>query len=54
MEEEARLCYAETVDLSSDEFVEMMLLDGCFILALHASDYQIPVDRVRELLFESI
>ncbi|GFY81758.1 hypothetical protein Acr_01g0015660 [Actinidia rufa] len=40
IEEAARLCYAEMVDLSSDEFVKMMLLDGCFILcALHTSDY---------------
>nr|XP_010921574.1 UPF0481 protein At3g47200-like [Elaeis guineensis] len=28
----ARRCYFESVDLSSDEFVEMMLLDGCFII----------------------
>ncbi|GFY81590.1 hypothetical protein Acr_01g0013990 [Actinidia rufa] len=50
MKEEARLFYAVTVDLSSDEFVELMLLDGCFILALHASDYQILVDRSPALL----
>ncbi|XAR71116.1 hypothetical protein NMG60_11028234 [Bertholletia excelsa] len=33
-EESARLCYADQIDLSSDEFVKMMLLDGCFILEL--------------------
>ncbi|GFY81757.1 hypothetical protein Acr_01g0015650 [Actinidia rufa] len=54
IEEETRLCYAEKVDLSSDEFVKMMLLDGCFILALHTSDYPIPVGRERGLLLQSI
>ncbi|XP_057502338.1 UPF0481 protein At3g47200-like [Actinidia eriantha] len=54
IEEEARLCYAEKVDLSSDEFVKMMLFDGCFILALHTSDYPIPVGRERGLLLQSI
>lgn len=54
MEQEARLCYAETTDLSSDEFVEMMLLDGCFILALHISDYHIPVGKAKGLLLQSI
>ncbi|PSS35644.1 UPF0481 protein, partial [Actinidia chinensis var. chinensis] len=54
IEEEARICYAEKIDLSSDEFVKMMLLDGCFILALHTSDYPIPVGRERGLLLQSI
>ncbi|KAK9149692.1 hypothetical protein Scep_008449 [Stephania cephalantha] len=31
-EEEARGCYADNIDLTSDEFVEMMMLDGCFIV----------------------
>ncbi|KAJ9128818.1 hypothetical protein P3X46_034444 [Hevea brasiliensis] len=31
-EESARKCYAEPLHLSEDEFVEMMLLDGCFII----------------------
>ncbi|XP_027155162.1 UPF0481 protein At3g47200-like [Coffea eugenioides] len=34
LEEKARKCYAEPIALSSDEFVEMMLLDGCFIIQL--------------------
>ncbi|XP_010271392.1 PREDICTED: UPF0481 protein At3g47200-like [Nelumbo nucifera] len=33
LENRARKCYAETISLSSDQFVEMMLLDGCFIIA---------------------
>ncbi|XP_057958703.1 UPF0481 protein At3g47200-like [Malania oleifera] len=28
----ARRCYAEAIKLSSDEFVEMILVDGCFII----------------------
>ncbi|GMP55742.1 hypothetical protein CsSME_00020473 [Camellia sinensis var. sinensis] len=34
LEESARNCYAETILLKSDEFVEMMLLDGFFIIEL--------------------
>ncbi|PIA41578.1 hypothetical protein AQUCO_02200192v1 [Aquilegia coerulea] len=32
LEEMARSFYSETVELHSDKFVEMMLLDGCFIV----------------------
>ncbi|XP_059663675.1 UPF0481 protein At3g47200-like [Cornus florida] len=31
-EKRARSYYSETIGISSDEFVEMMLLDGCFII----------------------
>ncbi|XP_059631126.1 UPF0481 protein At3g47200-like [Cornus florida] len=34
LEEKARKCYAEPISLTSDEFVHMMLLDGCFIIEL--------------------
>ncbi|KAJ9670644.1 hypothetical protein PVL29_026908 [Vitis rotundifolia] len=34
LEEKARGCYEGTICLSSNEFVEMMVLDGCFILEL--------------------
>ncbi|KAM7465778.1 hypothetical protein LguiB_013340 [Lonicera macranthoides] len=34
LEEETRRCYAEPVSLDSNGFVEMMLLDGCFIVEL--------------------
>jgi hypothetical protein len=34
LEESARRCYAEPISLTIDEFVEMMLLDGCFIIEL--------------------
>jgi hypothetical protein len=34
LEGKARRCYAEPISLTPDEFVEMMLLDGCFIIEL--------------------
>ncbi|KAL3525663.1 hypothetical protein ACH5RR_014035 [Cinchona calisaya] len=34
LEERARACYEGPICLSSNEFVEMMVLDGCFILEL--------------------
>ena len=34
LEKEARECYSETIHLSSNEFLEMMVVDGCFILEL--------------------
>ncbi|KAI3822356.1 hypothetical protein L1987_09945 [Smallanthus sonchifolius] len=34
MEDRARKCYGKEIDMTSDEFVEMMLLDGCFIIEL--------------------
>ncbi|XP_048129417.1 UPF0481 protein At3g47200-like [Rhodamnia argentea] len=32
MEQRARDCYAETIPLSQNEFLAMMLIDGCFIV----------------------
>ncbi|CAA0385435.1 unnamed protein product [Arabidopsis thaliana] len=34
LEEKARACYEGSIVLSSNEFTEMLLLDGCFILEL--------------------
>ncbi|KAJ8764450.1 hypothetical protein K2173_006190 [Erythroxylum novogranatense] len=34
VEERARSCYEGPIPLSSNEFVEMMVLDGCFVLEL--------------------
>ena len=34
LEGEARKCYSEKVSLTSHQFVEMMLLDACFIVEL--------------------
>nr|GMC88953.1 UPF0481 protein At3g47200 [Ipomoea batatas] len=32
LEMEARECYSEAINLKSDEFVEILVLDGCFII----------------------
>ncbi|KAJ8899566.1 hypothetical protein K2173_018540 [Erythroxylum novogranatense] len=34
LEMKARECYSETIHLETDDFVEMMVLDGCFIIEL--------------------
>ncbi|KAK7284901.1 hypothetical protein RJT34_19655 [Clitoria ternatea] len=34
LEPQARHCYSQTINLDSHEFIEMMVLDGCFILEL--------------------
>ncbi|GFZ08756.1 transmembrane protein, putative [Actinidia rufa] len=34
LEARARECYSETIHLDTDEFVEMLVLDGCFIIEL--------------------
>lgn len=34
LESEARECYSETIHLNSHDFIEMMILDGCFIIEL--------------------
>ncbi|XP_012853089.1 PREDICTED: uncharacterized protein LOC105972658 [Erythranthe guttata] len=35
LEEEARKCYAEPITLNSPDFLEMLILDGCFIIDLN-------------------
>ncbi|XP_062166172.1 UPF0481 protein At3g47200-like [Alnus glutinosa] len=32
LEQQIRECYSEEIDLSTDDFLQMMVLDGCFIL----------------------
>ncbi|BFG39711.1 hypothetical protein CerSpe_259850 [Prunus speciosa] len=34
MEQHCQDCYQERIDMSSEKFVEMMVVDGCFIIAL--------------------
>uniref|UniRef100_A0A5B7B5Z9 Uncharacterized protein n=1 Tax=Davidia involucrata TaxID=16924 RepID=A0A5B7B5Z9_DAVIN len=34
LELRARECYSETIHLNRDEFIEMLMLDGCFIIEL--------------------
>ncbi|KAI8011364.1 UPF0481 protein [Camellia lanceoleosa] len=46
-EQRAREFYAEPIRLDSNEFVEMMLLDSCFIVEL-LRGYKMPNDRLVE------
>ncbi|KAF2300752.1 hypothetical protein GH714_015510 [Hevea brasiliensis] len=34
MEKRIRECYSETIEYSSHDFIEMMVLDGCFVIEL--------------------
>ncbi|KAK1294292.1 UPF0481 protein [Acorus calamus] len=46
LEVRARSCYSEFIDMSSTDFIEMMLLDGCFIVFLLAC-------QIDDLCFEA-
>ncbi|XP_018716353.1 UPF0481 protein At3g47200 isoform X2 [Eucalyptus grandis] len=46
MEQRACNCYAETIDLSQEKFLAMMLIDGCFIVELFRKyNNKIPIDE---------
>ncbi|KAK1293206.1 hypothetical protein QJS10_CPB17g01125 [Acorus calamus] len=34
LEIRARSCYADEIEMGSEEFVKMLILDGCFIIGL--------------------
>ncbi|KAK6942646.1 Protein of unknown function DUF247, plant [Dillenia turbinata] len=34
LEEKARECYSETIHFTTDEFIEILVLDGCFIIEI--------------------
>ncbi|KAF8026784.1 hypothetical protein BT93_F3304 [Corymbia citriodora subsp. variegata] len=38
VEKRARACYEGTISMSSDDFVKMMILDGCFVIELFQGD----------------
>ncbi|KAG2688031.1 hypothetical protein I3760_09G075000 [Carya illinoinensis] len=40
LEEEARICYGEEIKLGSEEFVETMVIDGCFVVELLREAWQ--------------
>ncbi|OAY55398.1 UPF0481 protein At3g47200 [Manihot esculenta] len=54
LEERARKCYAEPLSFDHDEFVEMMLIDGCFIIEfickLKQNDKEDPLLRSNHML----
>ncbi|KAL6274477.1 hypothetical protein ACE6H2_025169 [Prunus campanulata] len=45
MEQDCRDCYGEKIHMSSENFVEMMVVDGCFIVELfRKTASEVPVD----------
>ncbi|XAR62754.1 hypothetical protein NMG60_11017619 [Bertholletia excelsa] len=52
--DKARKCYEEPINLEEDKFVEMLLLDGCFIIeclnSCQNESIQIAIDVRRDLL----
>ncbi|KAL8239292.1 hypothetical protein R6Q59_015859 [Mikania micrantha] len=51
LESKARQCYSRTISYSADEFIEMMVLDGCFIIELFRKiDEVVEVDDSDPLL----
>ncbi|KAF5182675.1 hypothetical protein FRX31_027735 [Thalictrum thalictroides] len=50
LEEKARACYAEEIHLSSDDFVKMMVIDGCFILELFYRKWE---NRKEDLIYSA-
>ncbi|XXG87369.1 hypothetical protein AAC387_Pa11g2074 [Persea americana] len=49
LEKRARNCYSEVIPLDSDSFVEMMVLDACFILGLFRREWNDDDDVIFEL-----
>ncbi|KAI4349007.1 hypothetical protein L6164_009666 [Bauhinia variegata] len=46
LESEARECYSESIRLSSDEFIEILVVDGCFMIELFRRVGKlVPVER---------
>ena len=51
LEEKTRRCYSESVPLDSNSFVEMMLLDGCFVLEYFLKWYERRLKSVDNNVF---
>ncbi|XP_008445188.2 UPF0481 protein At3g47200-like [Cucumis melo] len=51
--EEARNCYAETINMNDEDFIKMMLVDGCFIVEFFILDFE-EYNESHESLFPQI
>ncbi|KAJ4722904.1 hypothetical protein OWV82_006336 [Melia azedarach] len=51
-EERARKCYGGLINMDKDEFVEMMLLDGCFIVEVIRKNYIQELREVDDPIFK--
>lgn len=49
-EQKARDCYSECFNIPSDEFVRMMVVDGCFVVELLRLFYKIRMGKVSNFL----
>uniref|UniRef100_A0A5B7ACU8 Uncharacterized protein n=1 Tax=Davidia involucrata TaxID=16924 RepID=A0A5B7ACU8_DAVIN len=52
LEQEARKCYAEPIRLDGNELIQMMLLDGCFIIELLRKFEMIHLREMNDPIFE--
>ncbi|KAA8548475.1 hypothetical protein F0562_000258 [Nyssa sinensis] len=52
LEGRARKCYAETINFDKDKFVEIMLLDGCFIIELFRKYQKRELREKPDLIFQ--
>ncbi|XP_031736550.1 UPF0481 protein At3g47200-like [Cucumis sativus] len=50
---EARNCYAESINMNDEDFIKMMLVDGCFIVEFFILDYE-EYKEPHESLFPQI
>nr|XP_029117271.1 UPF0481 protein At3g47200-like [Elaeis guineensis] len=52
LEKQSRECYSEVIDLKSDQFVEMLLLDGCFLVQIFIAsfDAELGEEELKSLL----
>lgn len=53
LERKARKCYGENVPLESNEFIEMMLLDGAFIIELFLKLFVTSLRRRGDIIFNT-
>ncbi|XP_078154166.1 UPF0481 protein At3g47200-like [Carex rostrata] len=51
LEEKTRRCYSESVPLDSNGFVQMMLLDGCFVLEHFLKWYERRLNSIDDSVF---
>ncbi|KAI3892209.1 hypothetical protein MKX03_026871 [Papaver bracteatum] len=51
LEQRARKCYEEPINMSSNEFVEMMIVDGCFTIELFLTYSRKELRQRREPIF---
>ncbi|CAL0310400.1 unnamed protein product [Lupinus luteus] len=54
LELQARECYSETINLQTHDFVEMLILDGCFLIELFRKDEGLVLSEENDPLFSML